>query len=29
LERQASEAVLAASRLGNLGTFIETWAVKL
>lgn len=29
LERQASEAVLVISRLGNLGTFIETWAVKL
>lgn len=29
LERQASEVVLAVSRLGNLGTFIETWAVKL
>ena len=28
LERQASEVVLAVSRLGNLGTFIETWAVK-
>lgn len=28
LERQASEVVLAISRLGSLGTFIETWAVK-
>ena len=29
LEHLASRAVTAASNLGNLGTYIETWAVKL
>jgi SAM-dependent methyltransferase len=29
LERLAAQAVTAASRMGNLGTYIETWAVKV
>ncbi|MGB7925647.1 MAG: methyltransferase domain-containing protein [Pyrinomonadaceae bacterium] len=29
LERLAAQAVTAASKMGNLGTYIETWAVKI
>jgi len=28
LEKLAAQAVTAASRMGQLGTYIETWAIK-